>query len=165
MSLLENAKRAAIELKTALYQLGGAFSDLKKADSIVELPGLRFTDCCKSECKMDMPMVNLGMKVAERFPLDQLLDLPISAWKGLVSDKEPKEPSKDKYLTIKLDHNQEAVFNSAYGKFCAENGLDPATSRSYFVETRCAEYLAEVTIDGVVEDFPIEANYVQHTQV
>lgn len=156
MSLLANAKQSAVELKTALYQLGAAFSDLKKSDSIIELAGLRFTDCCKNVCKMDMPMINLGMKVSEKFPLDQLLDLPLSEWKKLVAEKEPKE-SKEKYLTIKLDHDQEKVFNTAYDKFCTENGLDPSTSRSFFVETRCAEYLAEVC-DTIVDVEELTSN-------
>lgn len=165
MSLLDNAKQAVVNAKKALYDVGGALCDLKKADNIIELAGLRFGDCVTNACKLDKPLGTMLMKVAERFAFDQVVDQPLSEWKKMVSDKEPKAPSDDKFITIKLDKHAGIVFDEAYHKFCNQNQLDPSVSKSFFIETRCAEFLAEVDIDGVVEDFPIEANHDTQVQL
>lgn len=151
MSKAQYAVECADKVKDALYDLGESFEDAFNAN---DTNGLRPKDFCES-AHIDNSLVTFCRKLIKRFSRDDLYKYKISELKKLVSDKEPSAP-KEKFLTIKLNAEQQKIFDAAYEKFCNENGLDPETSRSYFVETRCAEYLAEVgevlTVDATDPD-------------
>jgi hypothetical protein len=123
--------------KDALYDMGFAFFDVKETK---RTDGLRFNDYCAS-LKIDHSLANFSIKLIQKFKREDLYEYTIAELKKLVSDKDPAAP-KEKFLTIKLNADQQKIFDAAYEKFCNENGLDSETSRSFFVETRCAEYLA-----------------------
>lgn len=133
-------------LKKCFYDLGTVFADLQ---GLKQIDGLKFKDFCSYTAKIDPPFVKFCLQLMEKIPEIEAYDLTIKQMKERLSEKKEDKPSTTRYLTIKLNEEQEKIFKSALHKFCIENEIDEANASSFFVETRCAEYLSQVDL---VED-------------
>lgn len=130
-------------LKRSFYDLATNFVELK---GIKHVEGLKFKDFCTSRAFIDPTFVDFCIKLMEKVPELESFNYTIRQLKDIVSEKKEEKEPNSRYLTIKLNQEQEKIFKLALEKFCLEHGIDQTNASSFFVETRCAEYLAEVDV-------------------
>lgn len=149
VSLNDRAKNVVKALKTCFYDIATVFVDIKRQKFI---DGLKYKDFCSANAKIEHSFVDFCIKLMEKLPEEQAFEYTIKQLRDIAKDKKQEEKTTHRYLTIKLNTDQEKVFKEALKKFCIEHGIAEENASSFFVETRCAEYLAEVHESDREED-------------
>ena len=127
--------------KLALFRLGLAAAAIigKRAED-----GTRYKDVLLREAVLDYPVANFAAAILEKVDEESIQKYTIKELKDMLKeDVEPKE--RPLYETIKFpDKDARDNFNRAVQKFSEEEGVSAEYAKSFFVNSRVAEYLAEV---------------------
>lgn len=138
---------AAKDYKLALYRLGVAAKNIigKRAED-----GTRYKDVLRREAVLDYPVANFAAEITNVVTEETILDYTIKELRDMLKEGE-EEKTQSYFVRIKFqDKDEQGLFNTAVNKFSEVEGIDPSNANSFFVTTRAAEYLAEVSVDAPV---------------